>query len=145
MAACVPRSVAGIIRGTNFTISVAGSSQALGVVHQFTLEFKRQLTRIYNLAAPDFYYIEGAPEGVLQLQQVVGPKGSPRLACDCSAKDISLNAGSTFCAPPPPTPGQPPPGNYLLKNTMPFGLKGGGKADDFLIVFELSYLFSDIV
>jgi len=28
---------------------------------------------------------------------------------------------------------------------MPFGLKGGGKADDFLIVFELSYLFSDIV
>ncbi len=143
-ATCTGRSLAGIIRGTNFTISGLDGS-AMGLVESFHLSFQRNIKRIYDLASPRFYYVEGSSEGEVQFNQVVGPLGAPKLPCDCIAKDIILNAGPTIC----PVNTQPLQVNasqfsYTLKNAIPMGLSGEGEANNFLIVFGIKYMFNNI-
>ncbi len=143
-ADCVGRELSGIIRGTNFTISGLDGA-AMGLVESFSLQFERKITRIYDLASPRFYYVEGASEGQVQFNQVIGPIGAPKLACDCISKDIILNAGPTIC----PVNTQPMQANasqfsYTLKNALPFGLSGQGEANNFLIVFGIKYMFNNI-
>jgi hypothetical protein len=142
---CVPRTLEGVIRGTNFTISGMDGTAQAGLVQQFNLEFKRNLSRVYDLASPSFYYIEGPAEGTVSFTKVVGPKGAPKLDCSCEARDIILDTGPMLCQ----TQGGGPLGaggtfQYILKNAMPFGLNGQGSADNFLIIFGVSYLFNDI-
>ena len=139
---CAPRNLEGIIRGTNFTITGTDGAAA-GLVQQFSLEFKRALTRVYDLATPSFYYIEGPSEGNVTFTKVVGPKGAPKLDCTCEARDLILDAGPTLCQ----TQGGAVANvdaRYVLKNAMPYGLTGQGSADNFLIIFGVSYLFNDI-
>lgn len=142
---CVSRNLEGIIRGTNFTISGLGDGATAGLVQQFQLQFQRKLTRVYDLASPSFYYIEGPSEGQVSFTQVVGPKGAPRLSCDCAARDIILDSGPTLCQ--TQAGGALASGgtaSYKLKNALPYGLTGQGDANNFLIIFGVSYLFNDI-
>lgn len=143
-ADCVGRELSGIIRGTNFTISGI-DGQAMGLVASFNLGFERKITRIYDLASPRFYYVEGASEGQVQFDNVVGPLGAPKLACECVAKDIILNAGPTICpVGAQPLQAQASQFSYTLKNALPFGLSGQGEANNFLIIFSIKYMFNNI-
>jgi hypothetical protein len=145
-ADCVGRTLAGMVRGTNFSITGI-TPGATGLVKQFELEFKRTITRIYDLASPDFYYVEGASQGSITLQNVIGPKGAPKLDCTCVPVDLLLNCGPMMC----PTGAQPPISanasnfTYTLKNALPAALHGQGDSETFLIVFSITYLFNDIV
>ena len=141
---CTDRRLSGIIRGTNFRISGIGPS-VQGLVRSFQLRFQRKLSRIYDLASPSFYYVEGPPEGSLGLSQVVGPQGAPKLVCDCSSTTLVLDAGPTLCqiSEGPLEAGQSP-ARYTLKNAMPFSLEGRGDSDQFLVTFDVGYLFDDI-
>lgn len=144
---CVQRNLEGTIRGTNFTITGFNDATA-GLVQQFQLQFQRKLSRVYDLASPSFYYIEGPSEGQVSFTKVVGPKGIPKLSCECEASDITLNAGPTLCQTQGGTNTQLGQGGtvarYVLKNALPFGLTGQGDANNFLIIFGISYLFNDI-
>lgn len=135
---CANRSVEGVLRGTNFRIRGLGEG-ADGLVQQFQLRFERKLSRVYDLSDPVFYYIEGASEGTIALSKVVGPKGAPFLSCDCTPRQIELDAGNVACY--PDNASVP---SYTLKNALPFGLVGQGDANNFLIVFGISYIFNDI-
>lgn len=135
---CTERTVEGVMRGTNFRIRGL-SEGAEGLVQQFQLQFQRRLSRVYDLSSPAFYYIEGPSEGQVSFTKVVGPKGAPKLTCDCEPTDIILDAGQTLCFPDTTFDA-----TYTLKNALPFGLTGQGNANNFLIIFGISYLFNDI-
>lgn len=144
-ADCGGRTLAGVIRGTNFTITGVTPS-ATALVESFNLSFQRKITRVYDLASPVFYYVEGASEGQIQLNNVVGPKGAPKLDCTCAPADILLNAGPMMC---PTGSGQITANasdfTYTLKNALPFGLSGQGDSNNFLLVFGVSYMFNDVI
>lgn len=145
---CDGRSLEGIIRGSNFRISFskdtdnsAGDSSDRGLVQSFQLQFQRQLRRVYDLATPSFYYLEGAPNGQVSFSRIVGPKGLPSLACDCQPQTVLLDAGPSFCYPEELGTAATA---YELRNALPFGIAGQGDSQNFLIAFQVSYLFSDL-
>ncbi len=136
---CGGKNLEGIIRGTGFSISGI-DGEAKGLVQQFEMHFTRKLTRIYDLASPAFYYIEGPSEGDISFTKVVGPKGAPKLNCDCLPRTIILNANETLCF------GEPlgQDASYTLLNALPYGLVLSGSAENFIILAGVSYLFSNI-
>ncbi len=136
---CSSRSLEGVIRGTNFRITGVDNTSE-GLVQQFQLQFERKLSRVYDIASPIFYYIEGPSEGQVSFTKVVGPKGAPKLSCSCTPRDIILDAGQTLCYPN----NAAFDASYTLKNALGYGLTGQASADNFLVVFGISYLFNDI-
>jgi len=137
---CGERVLEGILRGSGFRISGLGTGSE-GLVQQFQLQFQRKLSRVYDLTSPSFYYLEGPSEGNVALTRVVGPKGTPKLACDCTPRTIILDASQAACY-PANTPGAD--SAYTLSNAMPFGLQGQGSVDNFLVVFSISYMFNNL-
>jgi hypothetical protein len=144
---CVTRTLEGVIRGQNFTIEGIDDA-TVGLVTQFNLQFQRPLTRVYDLASTAFYYVVGNAQGQVDLQKVVGPRGAPRIRCTCDPYTITLDASHTLCHV------QGLEGDaqlldgvgakYDLLNAMPFGLQGSGSSENPVIVFSVSYMFSDI-
>lgn len=141
-ATCSEHRLEGTIRGTNFTIEGIDDAAA-GLVQSFQLQFTRNLARVYDLADPGFYYIEGPSKGEVGFTKIVGPKGAPKLTCDCEPRTLVLNAGETICF-PEPTAAQIEGATYTLLNALPFGISGQGNSNNFLISFSISYLFSDL-
>ena len=141
-ATCNGRALAGIIRGTGFSVTVDDSSFK-GLVQAFELDFTRRIQRIYDLASPSFYYIEYPPEGQVAFTKVVGPLGAQKLVCDCQHHTITLSAGTLPCFPKPTGPADPNL-TWTLTNAMPFNERIHGNASDFLIVFSIAYVFSDL-
>jgi hypothetical protein len=141
-ATCNNRVLEGTIRGTNFTVSGIDDA-GRGLVQQFQLEFQRKLTRIYDLASPAFYYIEGPPEGSISFTKVVGPLGAPKISCDCQPRTLLLNAGNTLCY-GRGTPADPADFSYTLLNAMPYGLVASGTSENMVIMAGLSYMFADL-
>jgi len=138
---CNPRSLQGVIKGTNFTISGLDGASGGGLVQQFQLQFQRNFQRIYDLASPVYYHIEGASQGNLSLTKVVGPLGAPKLSCDCIPQTLILDAGNTLCY------GEPlgADATYTLLNALPYALSGQGNSNDFILIFGLTYVFNDIL
>jgi hypothetical protein len=137
--------LAGVIRGTNF--SITAGEEFKGLVQSFSLQFQKRMQRVYDLTdGKSFYYVEGPSEGNVDFSKVVGPKGAPKLACSCVPEQITLNAGSALCYQTNAGGSVLPASdaNYKLKNCYPFGLRGQGEAGNALIVFSISYLFSGI-
>jgi len=141
-ATCNGRALSGIVRGTGFTVS-ADDDSFKGLVQAFELDFTRKIQRIYDLASPSFYYIEYPPEGQVAFTKVVGPMGAQKLVCDCLPHTITLSAGTLPCFPKPTGPADPNL-TWTLTNAMPFNLRVHGNASDFLIVFSIAYVFSDL-
>lgn len=140
VAQCSDRTLDGVIRGTNFSIEGIQDIDNVGFVQQFQLEFTRSLTRIYDLASPSFYYIEGPSEGKIALVNVVGPKGAPKMNCDCTPRTIVLNTGNIVCYPTNTSFRA----IYKLTNALPFGLSLSGDSGKFIIMSGISYIFNDI-
>lgn len=145
---CDGRTLEGIVRGTNFRLSIGdreveSGTPENGLVQQFQMQFQRQLSRVYDLQSPSFYYLEGPAEGVIQFTKVVGPCGGPNIHCDCTPVDIVLDAGQAFCYPEEQLCADIDVA-YTLKNALPQGLTGQGSAENFMIIFGVSYLFSHI-
>jgi len=141
-SSCSPHELAGVIRGTNFSISAG--EDFTGLVQNFNLTFQRKLSRVYDLSdGKSFYYIEGPSEGQVQFSKVVGPKGAPKLLCSCEPQQITLNAGNSLCYTASGS-STAQGASYKLKNSYGFGLTGQGDANNFLIIFGISYMFSDI-
>lgn len=138
---CNPRSLQGVIKGTNFTISGLENDDTGGLVQQFSLQFQRNFQRIYDLASPIYYHIEGASQGNVTFTKVVGPRGAPKLSCDCEPRTLILDAGNTLCY------GESLGLNatYTLLNAMPYALSGQGNSNDFIIIFGITYVFNDIL
>jgi hypothetical protein len=139
-AECSSRVLEGVIRGTNFRIQGIEEIDNIGLVQQFQLQFQRALTRIYDLASPAFYYIEGPSEGRVAFANVIGPRGAPRLNCDCTPRTILLNTGNVVCYPTTTSFSAA----YSLKNALPFGLTLSGDSNKFVIIGGISYMFNDI-
>jgi hypothetical protein len=136
-AACNTKKLVGVIRGTNAVIKFSGST-LYGIVGKFQFQYQRQISKVFDLASPDYYYIEGTPNGQLQLDTVVGPKGLISLACTCEAETITI-ACNTRC------------GNeigkqvgYVFKDCLPTAVAGQEAIDDFLFRVTLTYTFNDV-
>ena len=138
---CNPRSLQGIIKGTNFTIAGIDGDAGQGLVQQFQLQFQRNFQRIYDLSSPVYYHIEGASQGTISFTKVVGPRGAPKISCDCEPRTLILDAGNTLCY------GEPlgEDATYTILNAIPFALSGQGNSQDFIIIFGLTYVFNDII
>jgi hypothetical protein len=138
-AVCSNRRLEGVIRGTNFTIRGIDRDN-VGLVQQFNLNFERSFTRIYDLANPSFYMLEGPSEGAIALVNVIGPSGAPVLSCDCTPRTILLDTGNLVCYPTNTSFSA----SYTLLNAFPTKLSLSGDSGKFIIIGGISYTFSDI-
>jgi hypothetical protein len=131
---CGTQAHAGTIRGTNVVVQADGAS---GLSRSVTFKFQRPLSRIFDLNDSSlFYYVEGPPQGQAALEYIVGPKGGPSLACDCTPTNVVLSV----------TPGQcdGQSKTYTLKNAMGSGLQGSVSSENFVFQMSLSYEFTDL-
>ena len=144
-ATCRTQRLDGIIRGTNMVVTMSSGANAddiPGLVQSFQLQFQRRLSRVYDLTSPSFYYIEGPPEGTVSFSKVIGPKGFPKLGCDCTPRTIVLDASAALCyGADPETQNN---ARYVLKDAFPMGLSGQGTAENFIVFMGVSYMFGDM-
>ncbi len=96
----------GTFKGTSFALSLGGVSGDFrgALVQQLSVNYARQLTRVWELGSRDQFYIEGHVEGSAQLQRVVGPAGlidtlTRNLANVCGAESrvLTLSAANNTC------------------------------------------------
>jgi hypothetical protein len=138
-AACNTRQLEGVLRGTGFTITIAGEGATAfrGLVQSFSMQFIRPMNRIYDLTSSSFYYIEAPPQGTLNLNKVVGPMGAPKIFCTCSPLTITLNS-TMSCSP------GTAPIIYRLMNVFPVGLAGQGTSENMIIMMGVTFTFTDL-
>lgn len=53
----------------------AGLAGLAMIVQQFAVSYQKRLTKIFEFGQPKFYFVEGPPDGQLQIDNVVGPAG----------------------------------------------------------------------
>lgn len=140
---CNGQVLEGIVRGQNFRLTGLDPTLETGLVQGFSLMFQRKLSRIYELTSTSFYYIEGPSEGTVDFTKIIGPKGAPKISCDCTPRTLTLSLGPAFCFPSTGKTDETIT-SYTLSNALPYGLKGGGTSNDYIVAFNLSFLFSNI-
>ena len=100
------------LRGSNFQLSASSgstSSTAIDVegafIQEFSLQYQRQVTRIFELGSRVQHYIEGASQGNFALAQIIGSKGVSDAVmavisdiCNASSNSLSITAGGRACA-----------------------------------------------
>jgi hypothetical protein len=80
------------------------------------------------------------PAGSATFTKVVGPKGFQKSICSCTPKTITIDASAAFCYPEGTTTNA----QYVLVNALPQGIKIGSTVENWLITFQVSYIFSDL-
>lgn len=59
--------------------NVAGGGGALDglalIVQRFAVSYQKRLTKVFEFGQPNFYFVEGPPDGVFQIDNLIGPKG----------------------------------------------------------------------
>lgn len=100
------------LRGSNFQLSASSggstTSNALDVegafIQEFSLQYQRQVTRIYELGSRIQHYIEGANQGNFALAQIVGSKGIVdglmdviSDICNANSNSLTVTAGGRLC------------------------------------------------
>ncbi len=100
-------TVTDALRGTHFQLSVgrANDSAIVGaLIQEFSVQYARQITRIYELGSRQQVYVEGNTQGQAALSQVVGPRDIVddmfrALADICKVPDnnVTLSAGAKLC------------------------------------------------
>lgn len=97
----------GVFKGTSFAMSIGGAGGNLrgALVQQLQVNYRRQITRVWELGSRDQFYIEGHTEGMAQLQRIVGPNGlvdgiTRALSdiCSSASRALSLSAANNACA-----------------------------------------------
>lgn len=95
--------LAGVFKGTTFRLTLGGGSGSLegALVQQVSIQYERQLTRIWELGSRNQYYVEGRAQGQGSLQQIVGPKGivtgllnELSDTCTATTRALTLTAGN---------------------------------------------------
>lgn len=139
-AVCNSRTLEGIYRGTSAIIST-DDMDFKGLVQGYTIEFGIDRNMVWDLVSPGFYYIEKPPQGQAVFQKVAGPKGFQKNICSCVPKTITVDASAASCYPEGTPPSE---ASYVLVNALPSKIQISSNTQDWLIVFSVSYLFSDL-
>ena len=137
---CNSRILEGIYRGSSAIIST-DDADFKGIVQGYTISFEVPRKQLYDLVSPGFYYIEYQPIGLATFQKVVGPKGFQKNICSCVPKTITLDATAASCY---PDGSQPLQSSFVLVNALPSKLEITSNIQDWIIVFSVSYVFSDL-
>lgn len=138
-ATCNARSLEGIYRGSSAIIST-DDTDFKGLVQGYEINFEVPNRQVYDLVSPGFYYIEEPPRGIATFAKVVGPKGFQKNICSCVPKTITIDASAAMCYPP----GAGVDAQFVLINAKPNGIKIGSTVENWLITFQVSYIFSDL-
>jgi hypothetical protein len=95
-------------RGTHFQLalgSAGGDGIAGALVQEFSIQYARQVTRVYELGSRNQHYIEGNTQGQMALTQIVGPRDivDDMLAnlsdiCRVPQNNMTLSAGAQLCS-----------------------------------------------
>lgn len=94
------------LRGSNFVL--AASSKDLDIegafIQEFSLQYQRQVTRIFELGSRTQHYIEGANQGNFALAQIIGSKGITDALmevisdiCNATSNSLTITAGGRLC------------------------------------------------
>lgn len=96
---------AGGFRADKGIITAAGGLSGL-MMQSLTLQYQRPITKVYELGvagnAANVYYVEGKPQGNVNVAHIVGFNFSVRnfyaaYGDACSPKSLALNVGSAQC------------------------------------------------
>lgn len=137
---CNSRVLEGIFRGSSAIIST-NDDDFKGIVQGYSISFEVPRKQLYDLVTSGFYYIEYPPIGLATFQKVVGPKGFQKNICSCVPKTITLDATGASCYPDGALPAQ---ASYVLVNALPSKIDITSNVQDWIIVFSVSYVFSDL-
>lgn len=138
-----PRIPEGLIRGQNFALlelpdNGVPTTVVLGLVKSFDLVFGGELSRYVDLSG-GYGYVEQPVIGKLDISRIVGPPGLPALVCNCEMRNYLLAAGTTGCV-----NGAATTTSYTLVNAKILRIAIAGTADDWLINYTMSLVFSDL-
>ena len=96
-------------RGTNFQLNLGstltGTNPIIGaLVQEFSIQYARQVTRIYEIGSRQQHYVEGNTQGQLALSQIVGPRviiddllAALSDICQAKSNNLTLAAGARLC------------------------------------------------
>jgi hypothetical protein len=139
----------GVFKGTNFQISLVDGEVSTdgALIQDFSVQYARQITRVYELGSANQYFIEGPTQGNAALSQLVGPtsvvseiaEGLGTL-CDTSERALTLTAGM---ADPCTEGGTASPGKVLtLGNPISTNFQIGGSAANFTVSSSIGIMFT---
>lgn len=90
-------NLAGVFKGTSFSISGSSSigTFAGALVQSVSIQYMRQVTRVWELGSLNQYYVEGRVQGEGTFQSIVGPTNiivtlTKALSDICAAQSSSL-------------------------------------------------------
>lgn len=139
----------GTFKGTSFAISVGGVTGDFrgALVQQLSINYMRQLTRVWELGSRDQFYIEGHVEGQGQLQRIVGPRGlvdniTRQLAdiCTAGSRALSLSAANNACTDSTLSGG----GTIVLDSPMAVRFGLGATVQNFVVDSTLEITFTGL-
>jgi len=135
----------GVFRGTNFSLSVAtaGGNTADGaLIQDFSVQYGRQINRIYELGSANQYFIEGATQGNAAISQIVGPSdvvsgivSALSDICEAEGRSLTLSAGMRTC-------NADPPRSLSLGNATIATFQMGGSAANFTVSSSAGVMFT---
>jgi hypothetical protein len=92
-------AVGGVYKGTLVALVIGGETAAKGsLVQSITIDYNRQVNRVWELGSEDTYFILGHTDGAAQLNKIVGQADTDileRLADACEAINQTISVSST--------------------------------------------------
>jgi len=68
----VPNEIGGVFTADHARLTAADFPAGL-LIQNFTATYNRPVNRIYEVGSPNFYFIDGRPQGRMMMQRVIGP------------------------------------------------------------------------
>lgn len=134
----------GTFKGTKFALSLTtGSSVVDGaLIQDFSAQYQRQITRIYELGTHNQYFIEGPTQGNAAISQIVGPSDiissiASELSDLCNTVDrtLTLSAGMKDC-------NGSQPRSLHLGNPLMVNFQIAGSAANFTVSSSCGIMFT---
>jgi len=92
-------AVGGVYKGTQVKAVLGGAEAAEGsLVQSLTIDYNRQVNRVWELGSENTYFILGHTDGAATLNKIVGQPGTDileRMADACDSVDQTISVSST--------------------------------------------------
>lgn len=148
-------TVGDTFRGTNFQLNLGtaltSNNPIVGaLVQEFSLQYARQVTRIYEIGSRQQYYVEGSTQGQMALSQIIGPKAivddllsALSDICNAYSNSLTLAAGARLC-PNDPANTNATPSTVTAGYCVATSLGISGSVGNFIINKSVAIMFTTL-
>lgn len=138
---------------TSFSLNLGAGGGVLSpsfIIQRFAVAYAKRLSKVFEFGKPNFYYIEGPPDGNLQLDSLVGPQGLilnflQKLGDICAAEQSILELEvKSGCAPKAGGRGAAKPSKLKMTHALADNTAVSGEAQTSLIQSQIRIMFGSL-